>query len=212
MIIERSGVRLIRLTEEYIELVRQKRNLPEIQSKMEYREYITPDMQRKWFDSVNNSSNYYFLIETENSLIGLISASNLSWEDGIVNNGGIFIWDTNYFESPEVLNASLLLTDFGFYTGIEKNYIKILKDNKRSIIYNSGMGYELLPDQELINNQKYVLFAETYFKMTEKIKKLLKITDKIKLIIPSSEFNEWKIRMDKGIKYNKASLIEMIVS
>jgi len=120
MIIERNTIKLIKLTEEYIELVRQKRNLPEIRDVMEYRENITPAMQQQWFHSINNTNNFHFLIETKGTIIGLISATNIDWDQAIVNNGGIFIWDQHYLRSPEILQASVLLTDLGFYLGIKK--------------------------------------------------------------------------------------------
>src|ERR1043165_6484146 len=121
MILQRGNIKLVRLTEDHIELVRQWRNAPEIQQAMEYREYITPGMQKRWFETINNKNNNYFLIEAAEGFIGLINARDIDWEKNITHNGGIFIWDKQYFESLEVLNASLLLTDVGFYMGMERN-------------------------------------------------------------------------------------------
>ena len=71
------GITLTRLREDDIELVRKWRNSPGIQQYMEYREFITEEMQKKWFESINNLQNFYFIIEYENKKIGLINTSNI---------------------------------------------------------------------------------------------------------------------------------------
>lgn len=55
MIISKYNIRYIRLQEEDIELVRKWRNHPSITKYMVYREEITPEMQKKWFASINNN-------------------------------------------------------------------------------------------------------------------------------------------------------------
>jgi len=191
MIIGRRSIQLVKLTQDYIELVRQKRNLPEIQNVMEFREYITPEMQQKWFESINNINNLYFLIETNNTFIGLGSANDIDWEQKIVNNGGIFIWDKIYLDSPEVIQASVLLTDLGFFLGIKMNYIRILKDNKKAIDFNRSLGYTLLPGQDNVYNQKYALTADIYFKATEKIRQQQHLKDKIKIYLSPREYSDY---------------------
>ena len=192
MIIERSGIRLVRLTEEFIELVRQKRNLPEIQKTMEYREHITPEMQQKWFATINNANNYYFLIETHNIFIGLISAAVVDWEKDVVNNAGIFIWNETYLSSPEIMQASVLLTDFSYYIGMKKIYIRILKDNSKAIAFNISLGYKLLSDQDDVYNQKYELETpDIYFNATEKIRHQAGINGNIKVFVSQQEYMEF---------------------
>ena len=75
MKISKYGIDLVRLTEEDIEMLRQWRNSPQIQQFMEYREEITAEMQKKWFDSINNVNNFYFIIHFEGQKIGLINTS-----------------------------------------------------------------------------------------------------------------------------------------
>lgn len=212
MVIERNSIRLIRLTEEYIELVRQKRNLQEIQMRMEYREYITPEMQQKWFTSINNINNYYFLIEINSIFIGLISATGIDWESGIVNNAGIFIWDKNYLQSPEIVQSSITLTDFSFYLGLKKIYISILKDNSRAIDFNKSLGYKLLPEQDGVYNQKYELTAaDIYFNSTEKIRYQASLSGKIRVLVTPQEYSEFsKVISLKNNEYIKNISFEII--
>ena len=60
--ISKYDVDLHRLTKDKIEEVRQWRNDPKISQFMEYRDYITPEMQDAWFKRIDNDRNYYYII------------------------------------------------------------------------------------------------------------------------------------------------------
>ena len=98
MKLSKYGITLARLREEDTELVRQWRNSPQITQFMEYREYITPEMQQDWFKSIDNFDNFYFVIEYEGKKIGLINSSKIEW-DTVSSEGGIFLWDEQYYET-----------------------------------------------------------------------------------------------------------------
>src|SRR5690606_5775369 len=99
MIISRFGVRLIRLGKEHIELVRYWRNSDRIRNVMEYRAIISPEMQLQWFLSLHAANDFYFIIEHEAKLIGMIHISKTDWEDKNAQSG-LFIWDENFIGSP----------------------------------------------------------------------------------------------------------------
>ena len=61
-----------RLTHDKIEMLRQWRNDPKIQQHMFYREYITPEMQERWFANLDQHTNFYFIVEYDGKEIGLI--------------------------------------------------------------------------------------------------------------------------------------------
>jgi len=170
MILSGYGVKLVRLTRNDIELVRQKRNSENISRFMEFREIITPEMQEKWFASVNNPYNHYYIIISNEQKSGLINGSKVDWEKKETGSGGIFIWDENLWETPAPLAASLLLTDTSVALGLERTYIKVLRDNPNAIRYNLQLGYELLPGQEEAYNQEYVLHQKNYLEKTKKIR------------------------------------------
>lgn len=173
MIAEAYGIKLLRLTEEYLELVRQHRNSDAVRNTMEYREIITPEMQREWFRKIDNEHNNYGLIFVDDKPIGLISGTEIDWKQMITGNGGIFIWDENFKETLYPAKAALLMTDWGFYVGMEKNYVRILSNNTKSIAFNLSLGYQLLPNQEDVFNQQYELTAKRYFSSVEKVRKAL---------------------------------------
>jgi len=165
------GIDLSRLKEEDIELVRTWRNSPLIQQYMEYREYITPEMQKKWFDSVNNINNFYFIIHFEGRKIGLINTSNVNWED-MTSDGGIFLWEEKYYETFVPVWASLCLLEADFFVfQAKQSFIKTLKDNERAKILNKHLGYKVMENQEDVYNQQYSLLKEDFISGSTKIKK-----------------------------------------
>jgi hypothetical protein len=162
MIIRKYGITLRRLKEGDIELVREMRNSAEIRKYMHYRGEISAEMQKKWFQSINNMENYYFLIEYNGSKIGLIHGKNNDFEKGICE-GGIFIWDKLYIGTFIPALASAISNDFTFHTfhRINTVYAKVVDGNKIASGYNKLMGYELCPP---MNDDKDV----QWMKLTKK--------------------------------------------
>ena len=188
MIISGYGIVLRRLTTDDIELVRQHRNSERIQQFMEYRQEITAEQQLAWFNSINNVNNNFFVIEHQGKKVGLIYGADINWETKTTGNGGIFIWDATYWETATPTASSFLLTDTSILLGLEKTYIKVLSNNPRAIEFNKSLGYRLLPNQEAILNQQYVLNIEDYKKVRATIRqRLFKPTDYAELTI---NFNE----------------------
>jgi RimJ/RimL family protein N-acetyltransferase len=170
MIIKGFGISLHRLQHEDIELVRQKRNAPNVSAFMEYREEITPEMQEKWFQSINNEKNNYFIIDYRGERIGLIYAAEIDWQKMVTGNSGIFIWEEEFRKTSIPLAAALLLTETSFIFGFQQTFIKVLRNNFTAIEFNKSLGYELLPGQENVVNQKYVLEEEKYFAKAGKLR------------------------------------------
>jgi RimJ/RimL family protein N-acetyltransferase len=162
MKLSKYGITLNRLREEDIELIRQWRNSPQINQFMEYRGNITPEMQRDWFRSVNNFDNFYFIIEFEGKKIGMINSSHIEW-DTVSSQGGIFLWDEQYYETFVPVWASLCLLETTYFVlGAGRSVIKTLKDNERAKKLNVHLGYELMEGQEEVYNQSYLLTAESF--------------------------------------------------
>lgn len=168
------GITLKLLTEEKIEMIRQWRNDPKIKQYMEYREYITSEMQRKWFANLNNGKdNFYWIIEYQGEEIGLINLKDIDFVNKTAEPG-IFIWDDGYIGTEVPLRATLTRNDFAWEVlHLETLHCHILCDNKRAIKYNKALGFKLLPDQEGIYNQAYLLKKEDALKFKDKYKRIL---------------------------------------
>lgn len=155
------GITLRRLTHDKIELVRRWRNDPKIQQFMEYREEITPEMQEKWFDKINNDANLFYLIEVNDEEIGLINIKDISNKTG---EGGVFIWNDKYLNSDVSFRAHLALFDMAFDSGIVDRIIShVLTDNPRALRFTAYLGFVLADDQQDVYNQLYQLTPDIYY-------------------------------------------------
>lgn len=172
MTIEQYGITLRRITFEDIEQIRQWRNQPEIRKRMAFKKYITKKMQEKWFSTINNKYNYYFIIHYDGKDIGVINCKNVN-EKEAYGEGGIFISDPDYIGSMAPVFATLCLINAIFYVlkFSNKSFVQILQNNSVSIAYNKSIGYSLIPGQEKVKNQWYVLTKEDYELKAGKINK-----------------------------------------
>lgn len=178
MIVRKYGITLIRLKEEDIELVRQMRNSAAIRHTMHYREEITPEMQKKWFDSINNKNNGYFIITFQGKKIGLVNGKNLDFEKRTCE-GGIFIWDAQYIGGIIPALASVIMNDWTFYMiNFKAVYAKIRADNAIAMSYNKLMGYRFCEPQNDDKNVQWMLLTkESYEKRMKLLRKsILELT------------------------------------
>jgi hypothetical protein len=170
------GLHLSRLTEEDIELVRNMRNRLDIKKRMSYQKNITSEQQVSWYKSINNEFNYYFLITYNQKKIGLINAKNLNPKTSI-GEGGIFIWEKEYLDSPIPVLASIVFLDviFNYFKISNKSLIRVLKKNKKAIAYNEALGYIPI---EIPNTSKVsflILTKEDFNIKLEKFRKALSL-------------------------------------
>ena len=167
MEITKYGVTLRKLTVEKIEMLRNWRNDPKIVQYMEYKEYITPEMQQKWFEKINNIYNFFFIIVVDNKEIGLINVRDIDY-DKAEGEAGIYIYDDNSYNSTISFQATFALYDFCFENlKLNRTIAHILKDNKRAIKYNKLIGYKIAINQENVNNQLYYLQKDDYISSRE---------------------------------------------
>lgn len=169
MIISKGNIVFRRLIHDDIELVRKWRNSSQVSQFMEYRDYITPEMQEKWFQSVNNSNNLYFIIEYKSEKIGLINGKDIDWDKKTMEVG-VFIAIEKYLNTEIPLLAVLVFGELGVVTFELTAYAHILKTNDRAIRYNKFIGFELCDGQEGAENQLYLMTKKSYMKKARLIR------------------------------------------
>ena len=161
IVLEGYGVTLHRLTHDKIEMLRQWRNDPKIQQHMFYREYITPEMQERWFANLDKKCNFYFIIEYESKEIGLINVKNINYEHK-TGESGVFIYNDDFLNTDVAYRAHLVMFDF-IYNELKlvSTYSHILCENnraKRFMFYMGGRAQSAAED-----NTAYILYAVDYF-------------------------------------------------
>lgn len=170
MKVHKYGITLSRLTQDNIEFVRKKRNSEEVRHFMEFREEITPEMQQKWFDRINNFNNFFYLIEFNSRKIGLINDKNIDWQ-ARTSESGLFFWDKEYINTFYPVLASLVLLEVGFYyLDWYQSFIHVLHDNPKAIEYVHQIGYELCDGQRGVHNQLYFLTKANFEKKGRKMR------------------------------------------
>ena len=174
MIIRKYGIELHRLSKADIELVRTKRNSDAIRNNMFYREIITPEQQEKWFETTRNIHSYYFVIHHKGNKIGLIHGRNTDYEKRS-SEGGIFIWDENYWSSIMPVVASIIMIEISFnIIGLDRTYAEVRSENERSKYYNAQLGYILVNEDKAAGKEVHVLTHENYLKKGIKIREAVR--------------------------------------
>lgn len=136
------GVTLTRLAAGDLEMLRQHRNSPEIRDYMVYRDYISEEMQQRWFASINNRHNFYSVIWFEGEAVGVSHTKNVDWST-MSGEGGMMVWSKRHQNSQLPFLAALLGTDWMFNAlGMNEIVGRVLKTNKRAIRYDRALGYE----------------------------------------------------------------------
>lgn len=169
-------VTLKRLTEDKIEMVRNWRNDPKISKFMEFRDHITPEMQKKWFAKVDNENNYYFIICYKGKEIGLTNVRDIDYTLSF-GEGGIFVYEDEFLNTDVPYRVIFALNDFCFdELKLEKMVAHIMSDNKRAINFNLLLGYkaEKKPQNEgSVEKLTYWLEKNDYFRQRDRFARVL---------------------------------------
>ena len=171
MIIRNFGITLSQLTLEDVELVRYWRNSKEISSVMEYQKFITEEEQKKWYNSLNPLSDFYFLINYKGVKVGLIHTSHINWKNKTAD-AGLFIWDKDYLGTHIPVLASLAMLECFFENfGLQNYFAKVSRENAVAVRYNLTLGFRLHEKSNDGSFDFYVLEKENYLKASEKLKR-----------------------------------------
>jgi RimJ/RimL family protein N-acetyltransferase len=176
---QRYDVILERLTLDKIELVRNWRNDPKISQYMDFKGYISPEMQLNWFNKINNENNYYFIAVYNNKYIGLTNIKNIDYIQKC-GEPGLFIYEDEYLNTDVGFRVGLCYSDFAFEC-LNLEYLSghVLKQNRRSIRFSKALGYLIDEDQNDKEKQRYILTRQRYLDYKVKLIKLLDKNDPI---------------------------------
>lgn len=142
MIIKNFGVTLESLTAETAELIRRWRNDPEINKFMDFRDPISFDEQKRWFEKIQKENSNYFLIRKGEQPIGMIHIEKIDLKNHSAYVG-LFVGDSTYHGTGVALSASLGLLEYAFGTlNLNLVFAKVKNNNAQAIQYNQFLGFE----------------------------------------------------------------------
>ena len=162
IVLEGYGVKLRRLTHDKIEMLRQWRNDPKIQQHMFYREYITPEMQERWFANLDKTRNFYFIVCYKDEEIGLINVKNIDF-DKMNGESGVFIYDDKYLGTDIAYRAHLVMFDYMYQElHLAYTYSHMRTDNPTATRFAQFLGGKVATVHPEQNSVECVLTAEDY--------------------------------------------------
>jgi len=170
--IRKFGIVLRRLVPEYLEAVRVWRNDPTVSQWLVFQGQIEPEQQRKWFDSLDQTRNFYYVIEYQGQPIGLVNLKNYDEAAGSAE-GGIFIGESSFQNGMVALEALLAMYDFGFEVLRLKEIIAyIMIGNRRALRLNQALGFRKSQEQQPREDKTelWTLQADRYYTETLKLR------------------------------------------
>jgi len=170
MKITRYQITLERLRQEQTELVRGWRNDKKISRFMFYKGEITKELQKEWFDSIDNEQNFFFLIQVGGINVGLINISSIDWENKTAYTG-LYIYDDKFLASDTPVMASLAMLDVFFLLfDIQSVYAKVKGNNIAAHNYNTSLGFSRTKKIEYGLGYEYMLQKEIYLLETKRLR------------------------------------------
>ncbi|MFT6166579.1 MAG: RimJ/RimL family protein N-acetyltransferase [Vicingaceae bacterium] len=139
---ERFSVKLEPLTEEAALIVREWRNAARVNQFMDFKDHISIEQQKNWFEQLQKSNDYYFIIQSSEDLVGLIHLNRMNAQLKSAY-AGLFVGNEAYEGTGITFQASVLLLDFAFNTlELIEVYAKVHRLNKAALAYNEALGFQ----------------------------------------------------------------------
>ncbi len=165
------NITIERVSYDDLELIRNWRNSEYVNRRMVSNKFITKEDQLKWFDKINNNSNYYFIGNFNNEKIGVVSISN------IINNSGegaIYLSNEKFEDSGIVARLILCFNDFVFdHLNLESICSHVKRDNIKAISSTIAQGGVIDEDKTTPEYIYFKITRSSYRNKTERIRKIL---------------------------------------
>jgi len=135
-----------RLDHSRIELLRSWRNAEWVRPYMHDRKHITPEMQDKWFRSIDNLKNWYFIIELRGEPVGAVSLRDVDLEKGVAEPGILMARDDEELMVPAAI-AMLFQGEIGFHLfGLRSFIAHLYRSHTRSLSNQFVVGAKIVGD------------------------------------------------------------------
>ena len=171
MVFSKYNIKLHRVNETHLELLRKWRNSDYVNSRMIFNDYITSEMQENWFKTINNDQNYYFIAEFNNQKVGVIHVKDIKDNAG---EGGIYLASEEFENSDVVPRMIMAFNDFIFdELKLDYIYSQVKRDNKKAISSSIAQGCIENDQKSSENVISFILKPDNYYNKTKKIRKIL---------------------------------------
>lgn len=139
---------------------------------MAFRETITPEMQCRWFASVQNDRNLYWIIQSAGHRVGVANLKDID-RTAATAEAGIYIAEPFAEQAIVGFGVGMTLLDIAFdRLGLSRVVAHVLRSNERAIRYNLALGYQRCAAQAGQENQRYEITPERFRESISSIRKL----------------------------------------
>ena len=161
---KKYGVTFRDVARDDLELLRTWRNHPDIRRHMVFREEITPEMQRKWFESIDPARDRYSVVMYRGEAVGVTQLRNIDAQHHTAE-GGITLWRPEHQNGLLSYRISIAGMDWDFLElGIERLDVTVMKDNARARRFVRSLGYRLSDPQSEGEILRGSVDPESYFR------------------------------------------------
>lgn len=144
---KKYGVTFCDVTLADLETLRGWRNHPDVRRFMVFRDEITPEMQRKWFDSIDPARERYSILVFRGEQVGLTQLRHIDAQTRSAE-GGITLWRPEHQNGLLSYRISLAGMDWDFLQfGFERLDVTVLKSNVRARRFVRSLGYRFADAQ-----------------------------------------------------------------
>lgn len=145
--IEQFGLHLHQIRDTDAELVRQGRNQPFVRRNHFYEEIITPIEHRIWYESINKSSDYYFVASKEGVPMGLLYLRNIV--PGMLSGEiGVFFWSEKLLRTRIPILAIFTFVDFFMFSAnLQVLQAKVKPENHSMVHIIRFFGFDFNVDE-----------------------------------------------------------------
>jgi RimJ/RimL family protein N-acetyltransferase len=166
---ERFGIQFKRLQEADLEQMRVWRNSDAVRPFMDYRKIITAEEHARWFQTINNAFNYYFIAYCDSNPFGVYNIKNID-PDQRCGEAGVFMISPEYWGKELASRGSLGLGVFAFeILKLEKLTAKIMTNNSKAINFNLQIG---LKKEHIHAESEFVIMSmdgATFFQKNKRL-------------------------------------------
>ncbi len=140
MILLYKDLRLRSIQRSDLELLRKWRNDEKIKQHMFFQDYITPEMQKIWFQNLKEKE-LYFIIEYRNEEQGLVHLKQLDYIERTAEVG-LFIYNEKYWGTVLPVYASFTILRYAFENiNLNSLIAKVKEYNTTAKNYNKSLGF-----------------------------------------------------------------------
>lgn len=177
MKIENFGITLKRLSYENLDDLLIWRNSDDVRLFMDYQKIIEYEDHLKWFESVNNEYNYYFIAYCEDQPFGVYNIKDIKINESEKSaEAGSFLISRKFWGSDLAIRGSFVLLLFAFeYLKLKTLTSKVIKTNEKALYYNKDIGFQIVSNKFYENAYSLALTSDRFW---GKNKNLLKYLEK----------------------------------